>query len=726
MRIPIVLIAIAWSFSVLGQGSGHTLDFDGSNDHVVIPNDSTLNPSSQLTLEAWINADAYANNIWENSIISKDTWSSISEGYVLRCGQGGRLSFNLALNNNSQWYEVQSSAVMSTGKWYHVAGVYDGSTMKIYLNGEMIQSTSQTGSITSTTVPVKIGEIARSSGGRNFNGKIDEARIWRTALSDTLIRRYMCRKVDNTHPKFNDLVGYWNLDEGTGSTVTDLSGKGNNGTVTNGPVWEYSGAHIGYNSAYLYTSSWTGKSVEMGHNQGDSMTISSITGSPDAVHVYLVDTAPNFNTPPPGSASLLDLRYYGVFLAGGSTNASFNLEYNYTGYPGIVNEDDLGLLDRANNADTNWLGTGSTVNTTANTLSVSGATAGEYIMSYSDSLSTFNLLGPPSSTSVSLSGTSTQTVSFNWERSQLSNPASIQYEWLLDNAGGDFSAPILTKTANVSGTDSTYDISYQELANLLTNGLGIIEGQALNAIWTVRAFVGNSSRMANQEFSIELTRGILDTDFIFNFSLNEPDDDTLLVYNNGTDEVHFSWLPTASSAGGPVTYEVTLAGENGTFSSPFAVYQADNSGLDTVASVSHATVANDLANVGFGNGFVFRFKWIVDAVSSSLSRRSIDSNYVYLVREDLAWASVNEVGLSSIQIVENPITTMLNLTSIQGVNSNLMVQIYSVTGKLVHNDIWTAGNSTKSIETSSFENGVYLLRLSDQVNSVTKRVIINR
>ena len=67
----------------------------------------------------------------------------------------------------------------------------------------------------------------------NWDGKIDEVQLWNTALTQSEIQQYM-----STPPTGNEagLIGYWNFNEGSGSTVTDLSGNGNNGTI-NGATW---------------------------------------------------------------------------------------------------------------------------------------------------------------------------------------------------------------------------------------------------------------------------------------------------------------------------------------------------------------------------------------------------------------------------------------------------------------------------------------------------------
>ena len=68
----------------------------------------------------------------------------------------------------------------------------------------------------------------------NFDGDIDQVRIWDVALSQQEIQQYM-----NCPPTGNEsgLVGYWNFEEGSGTTTYDQTSNGNNGILVNGPTW---------------------------------------------------------------------------------------------------------------------------------------------------------------------------------------------------------------------------------------------------------------------------------------------------------------------------------------------------------------------------------------------------------------------------------------------------------------------------------------------------------
>jgi len=77
-------------------GSYTAVDFDGTDDYINIPDISALNPSAKITVEAWIKVDFYGSTSFANSILCKHGWSTGNKGYVLRCGDNGKLSFNIA------------------------------------------------------------------------------------------------------------------------------------------------------------------------------------------------------------------------------------------------------------------------------------------------------------------------------------------------------------------------------------------------------------------------------------------------------------------------------------------------------------------------------------------------------------------------------------------------------------------------------------------------------
>ncbi|MFM9946113.1 MAG: LamG-like jellyroll fold domain-containing protein [Bacteroidia bacterium] len=328
--LVVTVLIFTQSFVVIAQkpGSLTAIELDGTDDYVAIPDNSALNPSAKITVEAWIKADAYASTNYGNSILCKHGWATGNKGYVLRCGDNGRAGFNIA-NASGTWVETFSPQIMKTGIWYHVAGVFNGDSVLIFINGNLEASTVYSGTMSpSTGLAPKIGDLAYSVGGtRYFKGQIDEVRVWNTALTKATIRDWMCRKVSNTHPYYSNLAGYYKLDDATGTSATDQSANANTATLNNGPKWVNSGAVLGDSSAHTYG----GKIVDLKTKFGDVFSVKNIKNSPASVHtvVYygITSQQPNFNV----KGSIDSSHYFGVYYVDNSS-VNFDINYNFKNY----------------------------------------------------------------------------------------------------------------------------------------------------------------------------------------------------------------------------------------------------------------------------------------------------------------------------------------------------------------------------------------------------------
>ena len=68
----------------------------------------------------------------------------------------------------------------------------------------------------------------------NYDGQIDELRVWNTARTQSNIQNNKDTCLMGIEI---GLVGYWKMEDGSGTTLTDYSNSSNNGTLTNGPTW---------------------------------------------------------------------------------------------------------------------------------------------------------------------------------------------------------------------------------------------------------------------------------------------------------------------------------------------------------------------------------------------------------------------------------------------------------------------------------------------------------
>ena len=216
-------------WTVLEISFNSSISLSGSSSsYVQIPDATELNPTTAITLEAWIFPTAWRTNVYEGSIITKEQ-STGSKGYAFRCGAGGKLSF--AFGNGTGFPEiVTTNAVLTLNEWQHVAVTYDGTTMKLFRNGVVVETKAQTGNIEVSTNPVEIGRNPQYTD-RYFTGRIDETRIFNVALDAATIQSWYNKSLNNTHANHANLVGYYEFDNTTNSTNA-VGTVGANGIIT--------------------------------------------------------------------------------------------------------------------------------------------------------------------------------------------------------------------------------------------------------------------------------------------------------------------------------------------------------------------------------------------------------------------------------------------------------------------------------------------------------------
>jgi len=163
-----VIYGAIWGTSIDGSGA---LSFDGVNDYVQVPDDASLGITDAITIEAWVMYDQIPTGLDYACVVNKDG------AYLLRV-RDSRIQFYLCLDGG--WRALYGdTATLTTGVWYHIAGVYDGTQMRVYLNGILDGSRGGTGLIDTSTSPLHIGR--RLAG--YLNGTVDEVRIHDRALA---------------------------------------------------------------------------------------------------------------------------------------------------------------------------------------------------------------------------------------------------------------------------------------------------------------------------------------------------------------------------------------------------------------------------------------------------------------------------------------------------------------------------------------------------------------
>lgn len=183
-----VAIGASWTTGV----EGNCLDFDGVDDNVSIPNDETLNFTNSLTIMAWAKTRDYK----EAKIAQKGDWDGHGIGGSKWDGWKGHITMADNDKNSIEWTEGRPVL----NQWYHIAITYDGSILKLFINGQLNNTKSVTGTLKVNNRVASIGSDNASQ--KFFNGLIDEVKFFNTALDQTEIQAAY-----NTQSTANDTDG---------------------------------------------------------------------------------------------------------------------------------------------------------------------------------------------------------------------------------------------------------------------------------------------------------------------------------------------------------------------------------------------------------------------------------------------------------------------------------------------------------------------------------------
>ncbi len=175
-----------------GRNAGAVL-LDGVNDFVELGNPALLQLTGSMTASAWVNSAAFPRD--DAAIVSKRTSSEVGYQLDTTVDRGPRtIGFKLTNSSGGDMFRY-GATVLQANTWYHVTGVYNAATseLHVYLNGQLDDGTLL-GTVTATqrnsSANVNIGR--RPGSNRfNHNGRIDDARIYNRALTQTQIQADM-------------------------------------------------------------------------------------------------------------------------------------------------------------------------------------------------------------------------------------------------------------------------------------------------------------------------------------------------------------------------------------------------------------------------------------------------------------------------------------------------------------------------------------------------------
>ncbi len=217
---------------------GNALDFDGTDDFV---DAGSFPMTSRFTVSVWLKSPQFPQHGWPTVPVPFINWNHTNPDFR------GAVQLQAA----GQWYSA-GFGTLQVQTWYHLAGTYDGESLKAYKNGVLITNNEDpSGNPNGVGNPVDL-LFCRSGNAHYFHrGIVDEIRYYNRALTLSEVESLFAGETGGTLT--NGLTGYWNLNEGSDFTVADLSSNGNTGILTT----------IGTNTDVSWTTGEVGGAIDL-------------------------------------------------------------------------------------------------------------------------------------------------------------------------------------------------------------------------------------------------------------------------------------------------------------------------------------------------------------------------------------------------------------------------------------------------------------------------------
>ena len=228
---------------VVAQSNGTSLQFNGTTQYVTFGAAPGLGAST-FTLEVWFKrtgpglaTSTGSGGVTAVPLLTKGRaqadGSNVDMNYFLGVDSSGRLVADYEDIATGANHPVIGATATQTNIWYHAAATYDGTALRIFLNGAQENQTAATQLPRSDSIQhAALASALTSTGVADgyFAGVLDEARIWNVARTATQIQSTRFQQIGSAA----NLIGRWGMNEGAG---TSISGVGPNGTLTNGPTF---------------------------------------------------------------------------------------------------------------------------------------------------------------------------------------------------------------------------------------------------------------------------------------------------------------------------------------------------------------------------------------------------------------------------------------------------------------------------------------------------------
>ena len=291
-----ILLLLCIPFIGLAQ-TDYELEFNSATqDYVQMSNASSVIANKiAFSMSAWVYPQA---NPSAHSGIMGFRNNTDADFYLLQLQNSNNVEARFR-GSNGMGYDIVATNLLDFNQWQHLAFTYDGSYIRLYKDGALVDSSAATGIILQNTLPLQLGKLDWGTTGFYMTGRLDEIRLWDVALSQTEINSWMCTPIDLTHPNYNNLMGYWRLNDGQGTIAVDQTANGNNGTLMGSTQWQISTTCFGNVTPQLtYVPDDNFENYLEANGMGDGIALN------DYVFTSAIDTVTNLDV---SNQNILDM-----------------------------------------------------------------------------------------------------------------------------------------------------------------------------------------------------------------------------------------------------------------------------------------------------------------------------------------------------------------------------------------------------------------------------------
>jgi hypothetical protein len=244
----LIILAVLLAFG--GMAWAQALHLDDTDEYANLGQDTynqILEDASGITIEAWLYPTSFPVNPEDDrrSIAFISLNGAAGAAHVYLYDFSGKVRFNARSASTDSPEVLQTDDAIPLNTWTHLAATVDFSTgeRRIYFNGDL--KASDTVSFDSDVYIPYAGNTVNDGIGihpsvPNFVGRIDEVRFWNRARTEQQIDTFMNNEIDTSNQVLlisEGLIGYWQMNEESGTTAKDSSPSGEDATLENGATF---------------------------------------------------------------------------------------------------------------------------------------------------------------------------------------------------------------------------------------------------------------------------------------------------------------------------------------------------------------------------------------------------------------------------------------------------------------------------------------------------------